>query len=226
MCLDDSCTYRAEQSNPQQTGNIIDELDNQVITKGENSDQEGDTQPEPVEDSIEAEEKRKQIGDEFYRESSEEIEEGDKVVKLTGSLIAVTSEALNISGDSIETGDTGDTAIISFPVPVVTSVIKPQLCTVVETATLATQHYISESELQQKLQEQILSDHEGSSNSSPPHSVSPGSGPSHHQIAVLSHNPENGLSNIFQEDLSSSGQQPEPQGKIKYNCKESTRLNR
>ena len=132
MCLDDSCSYRTEDTIANNAGSILnDELDNQVITKGEqittgdNSNQK-DTE---IEENLDAEDKRKQIGDEFYRESEDiEVDNSPKIVKLTGSLIAVTSVGL----EDGNIGTTVDNNVLSFPVPVVTtSNLKPQLCTVV-----------------------------------------------------------------------------------------------
>ena len=84
MCLDDSCSYRTEDTIANNTQSILnDELDNQVITKGEqittgdNSNQK-DTE---IEENLDAEDKRKQIGDEFYRES-EDIEASVKAPEL------------------------------------------------------------------------------------------------------------------------------------------------
>ena len=191
MCVtDDSCVYRTEDSS------VTDELDNQVITKGDNTTDISDNRiiEQVLDNNIEAVEKRRQIGDEFYREA-EDIEadpqhQRQSVVQVTGTVIAV------------ETG--GGQCEDNFSVPVVTSV---------DTGVPA---------LELKLEEaKILSDTQDSSNSPPSSSPPPPhpviSGPTTIPITVLPVTvPENVLavstvSDIFQEQL--SGQQ-EPEGKV------------
>ena len=191
MCVtDDSCVYRTEDSS------VTDELDNQVITKGDNTTDISDNRiiEQVLDNNIEAVEKRRQIGDEFYREA-EDIEadpqhQRQSVVQVTGTVIAV------------ETG--GGQCEENFSVPVVTSV---------DTGV---------PDLQLKLEEaKILSDTQDSSNSPPSSSPPPLhpviSSPTTIPITVLPVTvPENVLavstvSDIFQEQL--SGQQ-EPEGKV------------
>jgi len=196
MCVtDDSCVYRTEDSS------VTDELDNQVITKGDNTTDISDNRiiEQVLDNNIEAVEKRRQIGDEFYREA-EDIEadpqqQRQSVVQVTGRVIAV------------ETG--GGQCEENFSVPVVTSV---------DTGVPA---------LELKLEEaKILSDTQDSSNSPPSSSPPPPhpviSGPTTIPITVLPVSvPENVLavstvSDIFQEQLSGQ-QEPEEPMVVSYN---------
>ena len=91
MCLDDIGDFRPAAAE----SGITDELDNQVITsETEQETKQEPQQPKQEEAELSEEDKRKQIGDEFYQEAEAENIE----VKVTGSIIAVTSEAIPVTG--------------------------------------------------------------------------------------------------------------------------------
>ena len=93
MCVDDS-VFRPEQPPVEP---VTDELDNQVISSQISENSVLSELTNISADTEEVEEKRKQIGDEFYRES----EPGQEtVVQLTGSIIAVTSDSKTPSSES------------------------------------------------------------------------------------------------------------------------------
>ena len=93
MCVDDS-EFRPEQPPVEP---VTDELDNQVISSQISENSVLSELTNISADTEEVEEKRKQIGDEFYRES----EPGQEtVVQLTGSIIAVTSDSKTPSSES------------------------------------------------------------------------------------------------------------------------------
>ena len=93
MCVDDS-EFRPEQPPVEP---VTDELDNQVISSQVSENSVLSELTNISADTEEVEEKRKQIGDEFYRES----EPGQEtVVQLTGSIIAVTSDSKTPSSES------------------------------------------------------------------------------------------------------------------------------
>lgn len=79
---------------------ITDELDNQVITQETESETKPEPQPvEAEETELSEEDKRKQIGDEFYQEAEAESLKAENIeVKVTGSIIAVTSEVIPVTG--------------------------------------------------------------------------------------------------------------------------------
>ena len=190
MCLDDIGDFRpAERAESQ---GITDELDNQVITSEElQTKTEFPPQPQPAQSEAETElsedEKRKQIGDEFYQEAETESVQNIEV-KVTGSIIAVTSEA----GELI-------------------SVAQETAIPVTGTFSLHTAQEDTE-QLGQKLEEQLLSDSSPANTSpSPPPVPTP-------TIISFIPAPENGLnpSGLFQEDLSGQTGQPpqlQPEGK-------------
>lgn len=140
--------------------------------------------PQPAQSEEETElsedDKRKQIGDEFYQEA--ETESAQKIeVKVTGSIIAVTSEAGELISVSPET---------AIPVTGAFSL---------QTAQEATE------ELGQKLEEQLLSDSPPANTTPSPHPPIPTP-----TIISFIPAPENGLnpSGLFQEDLSGQTGQP------------------
>ena len=94
MCLDDIGDFR-----PAAAG-ITDELDNQVITQETETETKSEPQPAQAEEAeLSEEDKRKQIGDEFYQEAEAESLKAENIeVKVTGSIIAVTSEAIPVTG--------------------------------------------------------------------------------------------------------------------------------
>ena len=185
MCLDDIGDFR-----PAESQGITDELDNQVITS-EELETKTECPPPPAQSEAETElsedEKRKQIGDEFYQEAEAESAQNIEV-KVTGSIIAVTSEAGELISVAQET---------AIPVTGTFSL---------QTAQEATE------QLGQKLEEQLLSDSPpAKSTPSPPPVPTP-------TIISFIPAPENGLnpSGLFQEDLSGQTGQPpqlQPEGK-------------
>ena len=190
MCLDDIGDFRpAERAESQ---GITDELDNQVITS-EELQTKTECPPQPAQSEAETElsedEKRKQIGDEFYQEAETESAQNIEV-KVTGSIIAVTSEAGELISVAQETAS-------AIPVTGTFSL---------HTAQEATE------QLGQKLEEQLLSDSPpANSTPSPPPVPTP-------TIISFIPAPENGLnpSGLFQEDLSGQTGQPpqlQPEGK-------------
>ena len=191
MCLDDIGDFRpAVESRPESQG-VTDELDNQVITSAELETKAECPPPQPAQSEGETElpeDKRKQIGDEFYQEAETESVQNIEV-KVTGSIIAVTSEAGELISVSQET---------AVPVTGAFSL---------QTTQEATE------ELGQKLEEQLLSDSPpaNTSPSPPPPVTAP-------TIISFIPAPENGIdpSGLFQEDLSGQTGQPpqlQPEGK-------------
>ena len=188
MCLDDIGDFRPAA----ESQGITDELDNQVITSEELETKiECPCPPQPAQSEEETElsedDKRKQIGDEFYQEAETESAQNIEV-KVTGSIIAVTSEAGELISVSPET---------AIPVTGAFSL---------HTAQEATE------ELGHKLEEQLLSDSPPANTTPSPHPV-----PTPTIISFIPA-PENGLnpSGLFQEDLSGQTGQPpqlQPEGK-------------
>ena len=177
---------------------VRDELDNQVITvtAGQPSEtSETDSPPEDIKEE-ELTLKRKQIGDEFYREAEAESEGEARIVKLTTSIITVSSDSLEAIPTSVLASSNNKTPTI-----------------------VSTQAFLAselQSELNQKLQEQILSD--GSTGSpSPHHSPSQDFPP---EISVASVDPHNALhsQDIFHPDLSGHPVQQGPEGKRTSTC--------
>ena len=189
MCLDDIGDFRPAA----ESQGITDELDNQVITSEELETKiECPCPPQPAQSEEETElsedDKRKQIGDEFYQEAETESAQNIEV-KVTGSIIAVTSEAGELISVSPET---------AIPVTGAFSL---------HTAQEATE------ELGHKLEEQLLSDSPPANTTPSPHPPIPTP-----TIISFIPAPENGLnpSGLFQEDLSGQTGQPpqlQPEGK-------------
>ena len=179
MCLDDSVSYRPAST-------VTDELDNQVITDHRSISDIASDKLKIQEDSCEAEEKRKQIGDEFYREADIDLDTEPAVVELTGSIIAT------VTTDQASTIATTEDPIISVPVFSVKSEETSQLT---------------------QTQAQVSSDQESDHNSCSPARSSPTTDTVYTaSIAIQSeHAP---IHHIFQEDLSTSGQSGQPQGKL------------
>ena len=170
-----------------ETESLRDELDNQVITvtNGEASNISESPPAEDIKEELTL--KRKQIGDEFYREAEAESEGEARIVKLTTSIITVSSDSLEAIPTSVLASSNKTPTIVSTQAFLASSL---------------------ESELNQKLQEQILSD--GSSGSpSPRHSPEQNFPP---EISVAG--PHNALTeDIFQQDLSGHPVQQGPEGK-------------
>ena len=193
MCLDDIGDFRpAAESQPENQG-ITDELDNQVITSTSGKrETEAECESPPAQSEAEAElteaGKRKQIGDEFYQEAEAETQSVE--VKVTGSIIAVTSEAGGLISVSPGT---------AIPVSHAFSL---------QTAQEAAE------ELGQKLEEQLLtSSPPGHASPSPPPTYCPAP-----TIISLLPAPENGITpaGLFHEDLSGQTGQPpqlQPEGR-------------
>ena len=165
-----------------------DELDNQVITVTRGEASQISETPPPEDTKEELTQKRKQIGDEFYREAEAESEGEARLVKLTTSIITVSSDSLEAIPTSVLAGSNKTPTIVSTQ------------------AFLASE---LQSELNQKLQEQILSD--GSSGSpsprqSPQQDFTP-------EISCADQNNALHTEDIFQPDLSGQPVQQGPQGK-------------
>ena len=181
MCLGDSGLYRQQAD----ADCVTDELDNQVITNGDDNklseDLEAETKEEPQP------EKRRQIGDEFYREAEAESEGEARIVKLTTSIITVSSDSLEAIPTSVLATSNKTPTIVSTEAFLANSI---------------------ESELNQKLQEQVLSDQESSS-------------PSPRQETEEHHAPPPALhtSSIYHQDLSGQTVGQGPQGKsLGFTC--------
>ena len=167
---------------------VRDELDNQVITVREGESNKISESPPPEDSKEELTLKRKQIGDEFYREAEAESEGEARIVKLTTSIITVSSDSLEAIPTSVLATNNKTPTIVSTQAFLASSL---------------------ESELNQKLQEQILSD--GSSESpSPRHSPEQDFPP---EISVADQNNALHTSDIFHQDLSGHPVQQGPEGK-------------
>lgn len=169
---------------------VRDELDNQVITvtNGEASKISESPPAEDIKEELELTHKRKQIGDEFYREAEAESEGEARIVKLTTSIITVSADSLEAIPTSVLAGSNKTPTIVSTQAFLASSL---------------------ESELNQKLQEQILSD--GSSGS-----PSPRQSPEQHfppEISVAARHNALHTEDIFQQDLSGHPVQQGPEGK-------------
>ena len=172
---------------------VRDELDNQVITVREL--REGvagskSSESPPAEDTKEELTlKRKQIGDEFYREAEAESEGEARIVKLTTSIITVSSDSLEAIPSSVLAPNNKTPTIVSTQAFLASSL---------------------ESELNQKLQEQILSD--GSSESASPRHSPEQDFPPEISVAAQTNNALH-TSDIFHQDLSGHTVQQGPEGK-------------
>ena len=180
-------------SDPLRSGcadSVRDELDNQVITvtNGEASKISESPPAEDIKEELELTHKRKQIGDEFYREAEAESEGEARIVKLTTSIITVSSDSLEAIPTSVLASSNKTPTIVSTQAFLASSL---------------------ESELNQKLQEQILSD--GSSGSpSPRHSPEQHFSP---EISCAAAHNALHTEDIFQQDLSGHPVQQGPEGK-------------
>ena len=173
---------------------VRDELDNQVITVREL--REGvagskSSESPPAEDTKEELTlKRKQIGDEFYREAEAESEGEARIVKLTTSIITVSADSLEAIPTSVLASSNKTPTIVSTQAFLASSL---------------------ESELNQKLQEQILSDGSSSSPSPPRQSPEQDFPPEISVADQTSHALHS--SDIFHQDLSGHTVQQGPEGK-------------
>ena len=145
MCSGDSGLYRETEP---ESDCVTDELDNQVITNGDQASLSDPETPAPSLDPAEQTEKRKQIGDEFYRGAEAESEGEARIVKLTTSIITVSSDSFEAIPTSVLATNNKTPTIVSTQAFLASSL---------------------ESELNQKLQAQLLSDQDSSS-PSPRHS--------------------------------------------------------
>ena len=183
MCLGDSGLCREEAD----ADCVTDELDNQVITNGDDNKISDELQAGTSPASPQQPQKRKQIGDEFYREAEAESEGEARIVKLTTSIITVSSDSLEAIPTSVLATSNKTPTIVSTEAFLANSI---------------------ESELNQKLQEQVLSDQESSS-------------PSPRQETEEHHAPPPALhtSSIYHQDLSGQTVGQGPQGKsLGFTC--------
>ena len=177
MCLGDSGLCREEAD----ADCVTDELDNQVITNGDDNKISDELQAGTSPASPQQPQKRKQIGDEFYREAEAESEGEARIVKLTTSIITVSSDSLGAIPTSVLATNNKTPTIVSTQAFLASSL---------------------ECELNQKLQEQILSEQDSSSPS-----------PRHSPQQDLQDAPAVHTANIFHPDLSGHPVQQGPEGK-------------
>jgi len=183
MCLGDSGLCREEAD----ADCVTDELDNQVITNGDDNKISDELQAGTSPASPQQPQKRKQIGDEFYREAEAESEGEARIVKLTTSIITVSSDSLGAIPTSVLATNNKTPTIVSTQAFLASSL---------------------ECELNQKLQEQILSEQDSSSPS-----------PRHSPQQDLQDAPAVHTANIFHPDLSGHPVQqgPEEPMVVSYN---------